>query len=379
MQTENEIESDRDSVDPINDLDEAGFAPLHLAAMRGDADSVQQLVDAGADVNVKNRLRETPIVIAAAGGYVYCMRVLIRASCNVNEQTDGKWTALHEAARTSHCDAIRLLLKHGARASVKDVWGRSPLHHLASGAQNEMTPRAAEALLSAADVDINDLNAYGTSAAMLAIICRNTSLLQSLISAGASLAPIDTHMRGLLHLGAMCAVAETLRYLHGLGLSALSASIDTELLDYYGRTAWDDFVLCITAPSWKLYGQIRRPDQHEISAFILLYQGIRDRNLEHSISVLERALDALTIGDSNCAADLVSKIAKLKTQCHNHTAAGFYRGMQKEIQAKGQEAVATLKDEIETLKGELAHSLQDELAMILRQVDSAGGVEDTQP
>lgn len=377
MQTRIKIESHKSCVDPINDLDETGLALIHHAAILGKADSLQHLVDVGADVNVKDRTNRTPLALTANRGRVDCMRVLILASCNVNQREHAGGTALHAAARHCHPDAIRLLLSHGARSSIKDVKGMTPLHRLATR-PCERTLRAAEALLSAADIDIEALEGtYGDSAATLAITFRNTSLLQYLVSKGASLALVDIHMRGILHMGAACAIAETLLYLHGLELSAPSASIDTELIDNQGRTAWDTLVFFIKAPSSMIRGQQRRPDQHEISAFILLYQGIRDRNLEHWISALEGALDALTLGDTDHAANLVSGIAKLKTQCHNHSAAGYYRGMQKEIQARGREAVGILEEEVETLKAELAHSLQDELAVVLRQVNAAGS-ENTQ-
>lgn len=376
MQREKEMEFNGDSGDSIDDLDEVGWAPLHHAAAQGDVNAVQHLVDAGANVNVKDREQWTPLMKAAAEGHADCMQVLIRASCLVDERSDTQETALHMAARYCQTDAIRLLLKHGARASAKNMWDNTPLH-LLSHSPTEGTTEAAELLLGAKGVDKDALNNQGVPAVFLSVFYRNILLLRCLVSVKASLAQITRTSRGLLHYAAAFADAEVLLFLHEQELSSVSASIDTELINRYGYTAWDDFVFSLTASTWQLPAQWRRPNEDDISSFVLLYQGVRDRNLKHTISVLERALEALVLDDIEYAAKLIAELANLRSTCHNHAAAAFYRGMHKEIQVNGQAAGFMLEEDVESLKEELSHSLQDKIDEIQRKMMTSRSKEGT--
>ncbi len=42
---------------------------------------------------------------------------------------DGGWTALFEAANSGHVDTVRLLIKHGALATVTDTSGQMPVYY----------------------------------------------------------------------------------------------------------------------------------------------------------------------------------------------------------------------------------------------------------
>jgi len=53
----------------INDEDESGNTPLHLAALHGHFKIINMLIDHGASVDPRNILQWTPLDCAAAKGY----------------------------------------------------------------------------------------------------------------------------------------------------------------------------------------------------------------------------------------------------------------------------------------------------------------------
>lgn len=69
---------------------EGRFTPLHLAAARGDAAAIRNLVARGADVNadsVPDGLE--PLYYAAAGGHIDAVKLLADAGCDPRRGTLG--------------------------------------------------------------------------------------------------------------------------------------------------------------------------------------------------------------------------------------------------------------------------------------------------
>ena len=55
-----------------------GFRPLHVAASRGSLEITSQLVEAGADLNVRNDFQQTPLIRAARAGQLQMMEYFIK-------------------------------------------------------------------------------------------------------------------------------------------------------------------------------------------------------------------------------------------------------------------------------------------------------------
>ena len=83
----------------INDRDTIDQTPLIIAAFNGCTDIVKMLLDAGANIEHKNDQGENALISAAQEGYIDTVKLLLDAGADVNQtNTDGE-TALDLAIR----------------------------------------------------------------------------------------------------------------------------------------------------------------------------------------------------------------------------------------------------------------------------------------
>ncbi|MEO8670577.1 MAG: ankyrin repeat domain-containing protein [Tahibacter sp.] len=106
-----------------NERDEAGFVPLHWAALRGAAGDMQPivrlLVDAGADMNVlASTGTDSVLSWAVESGSVAMVVLLIRCGVDVNLPASGV-TPLMRAGATGNVIIVNLLLQHGADPNTR--------------------------------------------------------------------------------------------------------------------------------------------------------------------------------------------------------------------------------------------------------------------
>ena len=84
---------------------------LVIAARGGSVPTIDALLAGRADVNVRNRYGDTPLMIAALNGHLEVMKKLRARGAEIN---GAGWTALIYAATGGHDDAVRYLLAEGA-------------------------------------------------------------------------------------------------------------------------------------------------------------------------------------------------------------------------------------------------------------------------
>ena len=120
--------------------------PLFFAVMGGDAEIVELLLKANADVNGKapeyvehglwviqsssawkKNVGETPLHVAAVRGTADIVRLLLDAGAKLEETNNDGETPLHLAAQAGNLPALHALIERGARVDVTNGNGHSPL------------------------------------------------------------------------------------------------------------------------------------------------------------------------------------------------------------------------------------------------------------
>ena len=118
---------DRDvsAVGPV-DLDRVPHeTPLGLAARRGWCSAIDWLVKKGADVNKADPIH-MPLHGAVARNRLAAARSLLDAGADVNARNKLRKTPLHFAADLGDFQMCKLLLSHGADSGICDMFGVEP-------------------------------------------------------------------------------------------------------------------------------------------------------------------------------------------------------------------------------------------------------------
>ncbi|HET6979805.1 MAG TPA: ankyrin repeat domain-containing protein [Pyrinomonadaceae bacterium] len=113
----------------VNSFAPDGFAPLSLAVFFGHAETVDELLAAGAEVNAPSRetMKLTPLASAMATAQNEIAKALINHGANVNAKAESDLTPLHTAAARGNIEAATLLLDHGADINAMTADGKKPI------------------------------------------------------------------------------------------------------------------------------------------------------------------------------------------------------------------------------------------------------------
>jgi ankyrin repeat protein len=102
------------------------LTPLHLAALRGDAEEVERLLNGGADPNVRDVFGRTPLHYAAARNHKAAAELLLSRGADPNAKDESGETPLDLAAKWwaawfCDVDVARVLLERGAEADALEA------------------------------------------------------------------------------------------------------------------------------------------------------------------------------------------------------------------------------------------------------------------
>ncbi|XP_056284870.1 ankyrin repeat domain-containing protein 6-like [Pseudoliparis swirei] len=102
---------------------------LLVAAHKGHADNVVQLINKGAKVAV-TKYGRSPLHLASYKGHIEVVRILLKAGCDLDIQDDGEQTALQRAAVVGNGDIISALIQEGCALDRPDKDGNAALHEV---------------------------------------------------------------------------------------------------------------------------------------------------------------------------------------------------------------------------------------------------------
>jgi len=163
------------------------YTPLSLAASGGYMNIIKLLLDYSAEINSRtgSKLAISPLMLAAMNGQTQAVKVLIDMGSDVNAQIEtDRNTALTLACFQGRSDVVGLLLERKANIEHRAKIGRTPLIEAASGGFEKLGR-----LLLENGADVNAPPVPTTKDTLLTIVAEKGHLkfVQLLIEYGAQL------------------------------------------------------------------------------------------------------------------------------------------------------------------------------------------------
>ena len=186
----------------INTANDLGATPLWIAAVNGSAPMVRRLLQGGADPNLALLAGETPLMAAARSGSAEAVELLASKGAKVNVSATRGQTALMWAVAQKHSAVVKVLLAHGADLHARSsAWSQVmavPPHGMLE--YNRDIPHGNDTallfaarvgdlesarLLVASGANVNDADAWGTSATAMAAHAGFGNVVAFLLDKGA--------------------------------------------------------------------------------------------------------------------------------------------------------------------------------------------------
>ena len=155
---------------------------LWLAASEGRSEITKALIDAGADVNVKNVKGQTALMVAVMENRPKIAQMLLTAGANVGARDVRSRTALMMAAGEGHVEFVQMFLAADADVNLKDNSGSQTA--LSWAAQNGHAEVVQMLLAAGADIKAGFRNG-GLTALAEAAAEGHSEIIKILLAAGA--------------------------------------------------------------------------------------------------------------------------------------------------------------------------------------------------
>ncbi|CAM3911073.1 ankyrin repeat domain-containing protein [Rheinheimera salexigens] len=159
---------------------------LHDAAATGDSRQIAVLLSQGANIDARNALMRTPLMLATRANHIEAAKLLINAGADVNAKDAIQDSPYLYAGARGHLEILQMTLNNGADLASTNRYGGTAIIPAAERGHVE-TVRT----LIQAGTDIDQINYLGWTALLEAIILadggpRHIAIVQLLLDAGAN-------------------------------------------------------------------------------------------------------------------------------------------------------------------------------------------------
>ena len=203
---------------PPSPTEVAQFAPLHMAAHKGNLAQIAQLVAAKADLNARDTYGRTPVHVAAFAKQREALAALAKAGANLQLLESDRYDAVTIASVADDEDTLRTLLALGASARLTTSrWDGTALIAAAHLGLDGVVRQ-----LIAAGAPLDHVNNLHWTAVIESIVlgnggARHQACLQALVSAGANLQLTDRQGSTPLQLARSRSFGEMVKILEKAG------------------------------------------------------------------------------------------------------------------------------------------------------------------
>ena len=197
--------------------DTPGFCP----AMWADPAVCQVLIDAGADIEIKDRGECTPLLRASLSGKFATVKMLVEAGAAVCATNDKGATCLILAAYHGHTETVRYLVD----VNHRNITGHTALNLMHHKSDDHLSALHYAVLHNHADVvgvlidagaDIETRDKDFRTPLMFSCCTGELTIVKMLVEAGARVRAADKKGQTCLTYATGCGHTETVRYLVGL-------------------------------------------------------------------------------------------------------------------------------------------------------------------
>ena len=176
------------------DYETPGLTSVMYAASMGYEECVNDLIQAGADVNLVDEEEATALIYAASSGHNQCVVKLIETGADVNHIDENGSTALicaMQSDNSSNDNCVSTLIKSGADVhKVNRYTENTALIEAASKGKEEWVK-----LILDAKVDVNEVDNLANTALMEAAKRHHFGCVDLLIKAGADVHKINCYKK----------------------------------------------------------------------------------------------------------------------------------------------------------------------------------------
>lgn len=187
---------------------------LYEAVKAGSSEKLEQLVNAGADVDTRNAANDTPLIAAGRSGHEEIIKLLLSNGADPAAVNHELMSPLSEAAKNGHGPAVKLLLQAGVDPDGKNGDGLTPLGLAAREGHLDVVR-----LLLDEGADVKARSSNGLTVLMLAASQGHTDLVKLLAERDADLNAADLEGKTALMHAAHNGRIDTVKFLQAQGAS----------------------------------------------------------------------------------------------------------------------------------------------------------------